>query len=349
MLNNEFEDNESGYYASGPFSINDEETAVFTKKPPVKKLIRGILQCSSCAYKIDMSDYVPLCMHPCPSCGAPNFFPLKIKDLWLYEPLGGGGMGSVYHSFIEYDPVIELAVKILPRNRKNDPLLVESLGREAMVGYSFGEHPHLAKVVDFGYADGEHFMGLEFVQGVRLDRIIDSPVVQPPKQILLWALQILSAEQHIYECGFLFRDLKPQNIIIDNSGNAKLIDYGLAVTIEEAEKNDSDRISGSPYYMPPERILGTPESIYSEIYSLGMVLYHAFARKTFYSDKEIEKLMNRHVNALRVNNVAGKLPPNTDPRIVELLSRMINRHPEDRFQTYEETAAEIYKIYKSCA
>ena len=330
-------------------SFHQEETQIMSKQPPAKALQSGFLPCVGCGKDMELNSFAPLSITPCPSCGTQNFIPQKIKDYWLYEPLGGGGMGSVYHAFLEHDPEIELAVKILPRQRKNEAFLIQALLCEARIGYHFGDHPHLVKIIDMGYSDGEYFEAMEYVEGIRLARIIESPVKRPEKQILLWALQILSAEQHMFEKGYLFRDLKPQNIIIDNNGNVKLFDFGLAITLEEALNLQSDEIQGSPHYIPPERIVGAGESLCSEIYSLGMLLFHMLARQTYYSSAELELLMAKHVTALRVGNVAGKLPSETNQDIVRVLNRMINRTPRERYQTYCAAAADLMRIYKMSA
>lgn len=334
----------------GSVDIHHELTQKISAKPSVEKLAEGILRCPSCGAEIPLLGFSPLCIGQCPNCQTPNFFPMKIKSYWLYEPLGGGGMGSVYHAFMEEDPGVELAVKILPRQRKHDPSLIAALLREAQAGAEIGEHPHIVKTLDMGYADGEYFSAMEYIDGVRLDRIIDSPLKRPTKQIVLWALQILSAEQHMFEKGYLFRDLKPQNIIIDNNGNVKLFDFGLALPLEEAlNDGQSEEIQGSPFYIPPERIVGSGESLCSEIYSLGMVIFHVIARQTYYSDDEIAELFKKHVFSLRINNVAGKLPHETDPALVRALNKMINRTPAQRYQTYKEAAADLMKIYRECA
>jgi serine/threonine-protein kinase len=210
-----------------------------------------------------------------------------------------------------------------------------------------GEHQHLNKVVDFGLDGDEYFAVFEFIEGTRLDQLIDSPVKRPEKQIVLWGMQILSAEQHMYNKGFIFRDLKPQNIMIDKNGNAKLFDFGLAMSIDEALNNTSNQIQGSPYYLPPERIVGTGESQHSEIYSLGMVMFHVLAKTPYYSADDIKTLVSKHVVSLRVNQVKSKLPHKTNPKLVEVIEKMIARLPENRYATYKEVAGELFKIYNA--
>jgi len=326
-----------------------EKTQKINTKPPISQLEAGFIGCSKCGQEIALDSYVPLSIDRCPNCETPVFVPFLIKDYWLYEPLGGGGMGSVYHAFHKHNDEIEFAVKVLPRERKNDPYLIESLLNEAKICWELGSHQHLNKVADFGRYGDEYYAVFEHIEGTRLDQIIESPIKRPEKQIILWALQILSAEQHMYDKGYLFRDLKPQNIMIDRNGNVKLFDFGLAMPIDQALHNDSDQIQGSPYYMPPERIVGAGESQPSEIYSLGMVIFHVLAKHPFYTADDIKSLVGKHVISLRVNNMSSKLPNMTNPKLVNVIEKMIARVPERRFRTYKEAAAALFKIYKSKA
>jgi serine/threonine-protein kinase len=326
-----------------------EKTQKINTKPSEKALDKGFLLCSKCGVEIDLQSYTPLSIDRCPHCETPVFIPMLIKDYWLYEPLGGGGMGSVYHAFRKDDPDIEAAVKILPRERKTEPYLIESLITEAKICWQLGDHQHLNKVLDYGLYEDEYYAVFEYIEGTRLDQIIDSPIKRAEKQVILWAMQILSAEQHMFDKGFLFRDLKPQNIMIDKNGNVKLFDFGLAMPIEHALHNDSEQIQGSPYYMPPERIVGAGESQYSEIYSLGMVLFHIIAKQPYYSAEDIKSLVGKHVISMRVNNVRSKLPHMTNRNLVSVMEKMIARSPGKRYHTYKETAAALFQIYKSVA
>ena len=323
-----------------------EKNRRINTKPPLASLNEGVISCPKCGLDLEITTYTPLSIDRCPNCETPVFIPLLLKDYWLYEPLGGGGMGSVYHAFHKDNDEVEFAVKVLPRERREDPYLIEALMTEAKICWQLGEHQHLNSAVDFGRFSNEYYAVFEYIEGTRLDQIIDSPVQRPEKQIILWAMQILSAEQHMYDKGFLFRDLKPQNIMIDKNGNVKLFDFGLAMPIDNALHNTSDKIQGSPYYMPPERIVGAGESQYSEIYSLGMVLFHILAKQPYYSAEDIKSLVSKHVVSLRVNNIRTKLPHMTDPELVGVLEKMIARIPERRYQTYKEVAAALFNIYK---
>ncbi len=345
--------NKVGSAVTDAFGFTNEfhrnKTQKINTKPSIQSLNNSCIPCGKCGANIPLDSYIPLSIDRCPKCKTPMFIPMLIKNYWLYEPLGGGGMGSVYHAFHKDNQDFEVAVKILPRERSSDSFLIESLMVEAKICWQLGEHQHLNKVIDYGRFKNEYYAVFDYIEGTRLDQIIDSPIKRSNRQVVLWALQILSAEQHMYDKGFLFRDLKPQNIMIDTNGNVKLFDYGLAMPIDKALHNDSDKIQGSPYYLPPERIVGSGESQFSEIYSLGMVLFHLIAGHPYYSAKDIKSLVGKHVVSLRVNDVGQKLPPKTNSNLVAILAKMIERVPDRRFSTYKSAAAALFNLYKKVA
>jgi serine/threonine protein kinase len=327
------------------FSHAEEGRADLDQKPDPRLLAKSALRCQHCHTEQSFADSAPLSMSKCTACGAVNFIPYLIKDYWLYRPLGGGGMGSVYKAFYGQDPRVEFAVKVLPRERRQEERLIEALLREAAIANTFGHHPHLNAVADYGRWGDEYYCAMEFCPGRRLDQLIDAAEPISPKFILLWGLQVLSAEQRMYDVGYLYRDLKPQNLIVDADGNAHLIDYGLCIEIDQQHAGEAETVHGSPLYMPPERVVGMPEDMYSEIYSLGMVMFHAIVRKTYYTASGVYELAKKHVSSLRVSSVETRLPISVSPKIAHVLDKMIARLPQDRYQTYKDAALAIRAIY----
>ena len=317
------------------------------EKPDLEVLNGQCYECDFCSAVHSLIGATPLALEKCNECGSPNFIPLLIKNYWLYKPLGGGGMGSVYKAIYYNNPKWEFAVKVLPREKKDDQRLAKALIEEAAIGKSFGEHPHLIAVADYGLYQDEYFASLEFCEGRRLDQVIDMPDPINQKYVLLWALQLLSAEQRIWDAGYLYRDMKPQNIMIDPNKNVRLYDYGLCVDKNKSYDPSSDVVQGSPLYMPPERIVGMEENMSSEIYSIGMVMYHALARKTYYSASGAFELAKKHVTSLRTSTVASKLPHHVSPKIANILDKMMPRNPADRYQSFKEAAYEIKQVYNS--
>lgn len=299
----------------------------------------GGLPCQRCKHRIPMEGQDPLQMVECPKCETINFVPLHIGHYWLFEPLGGGGMGSVYRACSSETPDKFYAIKVLARSEKSSPVNIHALLSEARIAGIIGDHRCTVKGVDSGYVDGEYFFAMECIDGDRLDKFLDLRGHLPERDVLHIGLHILAAEQHIYNCGYLYRDLKPENIIIDAEGYAVLLDYGLCLPREKALHPGDEYVSGSPYFLPPERLLGTGEDAFSEIYSLGMVMYYALSGQTYFDANEVEALAKRHVSRARIK-VSSKLR-DFRPELVEVMTKMIRQEPAERYQTFEEAGVAI--------
>jgi serine/threonine-protein kinase len=313
--------------------------------PEIKNLEDGFVKCSSCSAEIPLNSAMPLEVINCPHCSAQVLIPLKVKNYWLYFPLGGGGMGSVYKAVSEAAAGKIFAVKVLPRNEKANQDFIKALLREGEVGTSLGNHVNIIGIVEYGVDGDENFLVTEFIDGDRLDLLLGEKSRIPEKKAIAITLQVLEAEIHILKCGYLFRDLKPQNIIIDKTGTVRLFDYGLCATIKEAaEDNLADEVQGSPFYIPPERLLGAAEGEYSEIYSLGMILFYMLAGKTYYSLAEVNELVTKHLTSLRVLSV-GTYLKDYNPAGIAIIDRMIARAPEKRYQDFISLKCDLEQLY----
>jgi len=314
-------------------------------KPLMRALAKGVLPCSECGAEMPLADLPPLQMARCPKCEAANFVPQKVGNFWLVYPAGGGGMGSVYQAYHVEVPNKRFAVKLLARSEKNNPARIHALILEAETARQLAVHPGIVTYAGSGYVDGEYFFAMEYVPGDRLDELIDRFGQLPPDFAVLTVLYVLAAEEHIYGKGFLYRDLKPENILITPDGRAVLLDYGLCLPREQALNPSDEFVTGSPYYLPPERLWGMGEDAYSEIYSLGMVMYYALTGNTFFNAEEVEELAKKHISKMRLS-VTSRMR-GFEPRLVDVLDRMIQQEPEKRYPTFEELAADLYDVYQS--
>ncbi|MFA6292513.1 MAG: protein kinase [Victivallales bacterium] len=312
--------------------------------PEIKHLEDGFVKCSSCSAEIPLNSSAPLEVINCPNCPGQVLIPLKVKNYWLYSPLGGGGMGSVYKAVSNAVEGKEYAVKVLPRNEKANQDFIKALLHEGEIGTLLGNHPNIIGIVEYGVDGDEHFLVTEFIDGDRLDLLLGEKNQIPEKKAIGIILQILEAEIHILKCGYLFRDLKPQNIIIDKTGTVRLFDYGLCATITEAaESNLADEVQGSPFYIPPERIMGAPEGEFSEIYSLGMILFYMLSGRTYYSLAEINDLVTKHLTSLRALSVETYLKKCT-PTCIAIVDRMIARTPAKRYQDFASLKSDLEQL-----
>ena len=195
----------------------------------------------------------------------------------MYFPIINESTTALYKAYHEDFPYRFFSVKILPRNQRENSDLIKKLEKEADLVYKLGKHPCLFTGVESGYEDGEHYLAMEFHDGERLDKCFDEQRTLTEVDVLIIALRLLSAETHIYNRGYLYRDLKPENILIFPPEGAFLYGYEHCQTLESICEATHEPDGGLQYYVSPERFLGETEGLPSEIYSLGMLLYHLLA------------------------------------------------------------------------
>src|SRR5215208_7002349 len=189
----------------------------------------------------------------------------------LDEKVGSGGMSSVYRAF---DPTLErwVAIKLMHRDISTDPDQLERFRREARAVASLN-HPHIVTVIDAGEDDGMPYIVFEYVEGETLkDRIRRFGRLQVPES-LAYAIEIGRALAVAHDRGIVHRDVKPQNVLVDEEGSAKVTDFGIARTLDQEGLTADGRVLGTTDYVSPEQALGHAVTGQSDIYSLGIVLY----------------------------------------------------------------------------
>ena len=301
----------------------------------IERYERGLVACEKCRRTASLADFPALSLQKCPACGDLLVVPMKVADWWVTRPLGAGGAGCVYLARQADEPSAKAAVKVLRRSAQGAEAEVAALMREAEIGHGFGSHPHLARIHDYGQWEDNTFVIMEYVEGTRLDDIMDRHVTRMgPEEAMYYAFDVLSALEHMYAHGYVYRDLKPQNVIIKPDGFAALIDYGLCMTIEESRRQTQGPILGSPLYMAPERSLALGEDARSDMYSLGMVLFHMLTGDSYFSSTAVGEVVEGHTR--RVRMPIGSKMPGFDPDLAGLVDRLIRRTRRERFSSYAE-------------
>ena len=312
--------------------------------PNLDMLADGELLCSSCGKTIAWDKVLQA--SPCPACGNMLYYPMTIRNYILYKPLGGGGVGHVFKSYRMVTRQ-KYAVKILQRSKKDDSHYIRNFLREAHAGITVGDHKNLIKIAEYGYDRGEFYVVMPFIEGERLDIYIQRKKYISEQRAVNIILQIIEAEIHISQRGFLYRDLKPENIILERNGNIRMFDYGLCIRKNDAlaQEFTPDDFEGSPLYIPPERIVGASEGEYSEIYSLGMILFHMLKGRPYFSETEINDIITRHVSSFRILSVKGYLK-NCSKELVSIIDKMIARKPDMRYPDFQPLKKDLEAISK---
>ena len=314
------------------------------KISPLEAFLQGTFPCTHCEGLMALEGLVPLSRVNCAYCHDETIVPLHIAGFWLFDYLGGGGMGAVYKAYHCDFPDKFYAVKILPRGKKkHHPRLVRNLQNEAAIADDLRGHACLTQALAWGFEDGEHYMAMDFIEGERMDKKIKRLGSLPENEVLLICLRLLSSMAHIYNRGYLYRDLKPHNVMLSPQEGAYLFDFGICLGVEEALMEPSeDIVAGTPQYFAPERLTAAGENAASELYSLGMVLYHALKGETFYSARELEATVRQEVRPALLQNPAKF--EGISPDVADVIKRLIERDPKNRYQTYQEVERDVTRI-----
>jgi eukaryotic-like serine/threonine-protein kinase len=257
----------------------------------------------------------------------------------LREPLGSGGMAEV---FLARDEVLgrDVALKILKEQYADNVGFVERFRREARSAASLN-HPRIIVVYDWGRsADGTYCMAMEYASGGTLkDRILeDGPL--PPRKAAKVASQIAEGLGFAHERGVIHRDVKPQNVLLTEAGDAKVADFGIAQAASATTTSRSNLILGTANYMSPEQAKGGRVSPASDLYSLGVVLYEMLTGELPY------KADSPLAAAVRHFAEPPRSPREANPEVPEVLEvltlRLLAKDPTDRYGS----AAEVLEVLR---
>jgi eukaryotic-like serine/threonine-protein kinase len=273
--------------------------------------------------------------------------PHKLNQFWLFQQLGAGAMGCVFKAFHNDHQRSIYAVKTLSDKEKGNQRLIRALQREAQISSRFSNHPNIINFVTHGWGGDQFYMALEYIQGETLLQRIKRCGKLSELESLQIIAPIVSAEKFVCDNGCLFRDLKPENILISKENVPYLFDFGLSLPTEVAELDQGMFLEASPIYVPPERLTGEGEDESSEIYSLGMVLYHAIVGQPYYTTaQDIQGILKRHVSSFRLSGDVTKMSK-ISKDVADVITKMIKRDPEDRYQTMDELAVDIDKLIQA--
>jgi serine/threonine-protein kinase len=194
----------------------------------------------------------------------------------ILRALGRGGMGSVWLAERADGLFTRLVALKLLHAHLVGTALTERFARERAILGALN-HPHIARLLDAGFSEGQPFLALEYVEGVPLTTYCDARRLSLQSRVELM-LQVLSAVQHAHRNLVIHRDLKPSNILVTQDGRVSLLDFGIAKLMSEGEARETELTQAggralTPDYASPEQIAGLPITTASDVYSLGVVLY----------------------------------------------------------------------------
>ena len=250
--------------------------------------------------------------------------------------LGKGGMGEVYRAD-DLKLAQPVALKFLPDHLLSDAAALARFHREVRVARQVS-HKNVCRVYDIGEIDGRHFLSMEYIKGEELSSLLRRIGRLPQDKALQLARQICAGLAAAHDIGFIHRDLKPANIMIDGDGNARVLDFGLGGLAEEFGEEEIH--AGTPAYMSPEQIEGKEQTVRSDIYSLGLVLYELFTGRRAFEAPTLNELIK-----LRRSDTMPTTPTSIvkglDPLIEKVIDRCLQKNPELRPQSALQVAAAL--------
>lgn len=309
-----------------------ESTETLDNAMPVESGAENVFEaCPSCKTLMDMSDVMPFTEVTCPNCQHKMRARQHFNHFTLIEQIGEGGMGAVFKA-LDNNLNRYVALKILKKEISYNAEEQEKLAKEARLTAAIN-HPHVVKVFHFGRDHGQFYLAMELVEKGSLDQLMAVQKRIGEAQVLEVGTQIAMGLAAALELDLIHRDIKPGNILFADAHTAKLVDFGLAIVMDE-EAMVRGEIWGTPYYIAPEKLDNQPEDFRSDIYSLGGTLFHALAGRPPYEAESASMVALKQLKSQQVSLQA--FAPDVSSETAYVINRMMAKNPEERYQTYEE-------------
>jgi serine/threonine-protein kinase len=258
----------------------------------------------------------------------------------LDAQIGTGGMSTVYRAF---DTVLErqVAIKLMHREIASDSDQLERFRREARAVAQLN-HPHIVTVIDAGEDDSTPYIVFEYVEGETLKDRIRRHGRLPIQEAIAYAIEIARALGVAHDRGIVHRDVKPQNVLVDEEGSAKVTDFGIARTLDQEGLTADGRVLGTTDYVSPEQALGHAVTGQSDLYSLGIVLFEMLTGDVpFKGDNQV---------AVAMKHVREQLPdvqlrrPEVSSALAAVLDRATAKETERRYATDQELITDLEQV-----
>ena len=291
-----------------------------------------MVTCPGCDAKTFIpGDLPPLGTEPCKKCGHAIMMPMLLRQFELRSKIASGGMGSVYRA---WDTMLErlVAVKLMKKEMLDDPKMIEAFAIEARACAKLN-HQNIIHIYTFDEWQGERYLVMELADQGSLDTRIEKLHRVEELRVLDVGIKISQALDAALKHDMLHCDIKPGNILFNESHEPKLVDFGLARKTD-AEAESAEFTRGTPYYVAPEKIKREPETFLSDMYSLGATLYHAITGHVPFDGPTPDEVVQAHVyTPLTPPN---QVVPEISQATSDALARSLAKEPRDRFLSYDD-------------
>ena len=259
------------------------------------------------------------------------------------DRIGSGGMGEVYRG---HDRSLdrEVAIKVLLPQRADDAELQERFMREARAQARL-RSAHVAQIHYIGHCPPDSrghaslYFAMEYVRGGALEDLLERGTRLEPERARQLMIQAATGLGEAHRAGIVHRDIKPGNLLLDESGTLKLADFGIAKSMGELGITAKGAILGSPHYMPPEQGLGEELDHRADIYSLGCTFYHLLAGSPPFDGAAAATVAAKHV--AEKARPLGEVAPEVPAALCTIVERMMEKKPAERFDSHDQLIAAL--------
>ena len=252
----------------------------------------------------------------------------KINDRYqIIKSIGEGGMANVY---LAYDTILDrnVAVKVLRGDLATDEKFVRRFQREALSASSLS-HPNIVEVYDVGEDNGQYYIVMEYIEGCQLKQLLKKRGRLTLSEVIDIMLQITDGLSVAHDAYIIHRDIKPQNIMILDSGLVKITDFGIAMAMNSTQLTQTNSVMGSVHYLPPEQANGKGSTLQSDIYSMGILMYELLTVELPYKGDNAVEIALKHLKE-KIPSVRDKYPE--IPQSVEnIIIKATAKNPKNRY------------------
>src|SRR5256714_10279074 len=258
----------------------------------------------------------------------------------LEARIGSGGMSTVYRALDE-TLQRQVAIKLMNREFASDSDQLERFRREARAVAQLS-HPHIVGVIDAGEDEGRPYIVFEYVQGETLKERIRRLGRLPVAEAVAYAVEIARALGYAHQRHIVHRDVKPQNVLIDAEGSAKVTDFGIARTLDQEGLTADGRVLGTTDYVSPEQALGHKVTGQSDLYSLGIVLYEMLTGEVPFTGENQVAVAMKHVREALPD--VQRLRPEVSSALAAVLDRATAKDLDQRYADDLELISDLEDV-----
>ncbi|MFW5927132.1 MAG: protein kinase domain-containing protein, partial [Wenzhouxiangella sp.] len=254
----------------------------------------------------------------------------------IEEVIGVGGMGMIYRARdLQLDA--DVALKLLRTDQRPDPDALDRLRREVLLARRVS-HPNVVRSHDLGRDGDIVFLTMDYIPGQTLrERLAESTF--SVEQAIRLGIQLAEALAAAHDQNVVHRDLKPGNILIDDQGNAHILDFGVARAMNEESLTVAGEVMGTPAYLSPEQVRGEPVDHRSDIFTLGLILCEALSGRLPNEDSTIDELLGQRATGRTTDPTT--LRPDLPGWLARILRNCLAPRPDDRYQDAATLARDL--------